>query len=226
MATLLSPKRTGRPCRNCGTTLKYSGYNCVECTRVRADARKATPQYRDYAKRYWMKKRHGITPEEFVEMLAGQGGVCGCCGANEPGNANGWVLDHDHATGETRSVLCHGCNIGLGAFRDSTERLAMAVAYLDSHQVKQSRTCKDERVAALRNIEPVPSNVNTSRSGSPCAVVARSGFCKRGHSMADAIVENRKSRPPSLRCRTCSNERRTALREERRIQSMSRKGLC
>jgi len=124
-------KRTGRPCRKCGGTERYGGsYSCVRCTNERSAARKGTPEYKRTAKVYWMRRRYGVTPEQVLAMLAGQGGRCGCCGAAEPGNKNGWCLDHDHATGRLRSVLCHGCNVGLGAFRDSPERLTQAAAYL------------------------------------------------------------------------------------------------
>lgn len=124
-------KRQGRPCSRCGGTERYGrSHSCVRCTNERSSARKDTPEYRATAKAYWMRKRYGITPEQMQEMLASQGSRCGCCGAVEPGNKNGWCVDHDHATGQLRAVLCHGCNVGLGAFRDSPERLRQATEYL------------------------------------------------------------------------------------------------
>lgn len=44
-----------------------------------------------------------------------------------------WVLDHCHDSEEFRGWLCHHCNVGLGAFNDTLERLKAAVKYLENH---------------------------------------------------------------------------------------------
>ena len=95
---------------------------------------KKTPEYKAQAKRYWMKKRYGLAPEDADLMLMAQGNVCASCGAEEAGNKNGWAIDHDHTTGAIRGVLCHGCNVGLGGFADSIEKLEAAIRYLRKHQ--------------------------------------------------------------------------------------------
>jgi hypothetical protein len=125
-------KRHGRPCKNCGTTLKYGGpgATCVECSARRSRARKFDPSFKEVARRQGLRKRYGLTPERVAEILASQVGRCASCGTDEPGNANGWAIDHDHATGAVRGILCHGCNVGLGAFRDSIDRLQRAIRYL------------------------------------------------------------------------------------------------
>jgi hypothetical protein len=54
----------------------------------------------------------------FHELLRGQGGACPICGkelllwpeVRPP------AVDHDHATGQVRGVLCHSCNLRVGWF--------------------------------------------------------------------------------------------------------------
>ena len=72
-------------------------------------------------------RRYGITPDEVAVRLAAQGGVCACCGDTPAGLGH---VDHDHATGAIRGVLCARCNIGIGYFLDRPERLRAAAAYL------------------------------------------------------------------------------------------------
>lgn len=40
------------------------------------------------------------------------------------------VVDHDHASGKIRGMLCRYCNLGLGHFKDSSELLRAAAKYL------------------------------------------------------------------------------------------------
>lgn len=75
----------------------------------------------------------GMTQEDYVFMLKAQGGTCAICGKINPTQTKKRLhIDHDHATGEVRGLLCHHCNAGLGAFKDSVEYLRLAIAYLSS----------------------------------------------------------------------------------------------
>lgn len=81
---------------------------------------------------YMIQRNYGITVEEYERMLADQGGVCAICGTSEasPGGKKAWAVDHDHATGEVRGILCNRCNTGIGQLGDDPDRLVSAAAYL------------------------------------------------------------------------------------------------
>jgi hypothetical protein len=108
---------------------------CKVCNRVRSRAyqqarRTSDP---DHVRRQRLS-RYGVTPEQFDQMLADQGGECAICGTDVPGGRGGFHVDHNHDSGAVRGLLCHACNVGIGHLGDSTTRLEAALAYLRSHE--------------------------------------------------------------------------------------------
>lgn len=84
-------------------------------------------------KRY--KERYGITYEQYKDMLKEQNHKCFLCGADEVDVTRSKLcVDHCHATGKIRKLLCHSCNCGLGHFNDDPEILKKAVAYLENNR--------------------------------------------------------------------------------------------
>lgn len=77
----------------------------------------------------WLK-RYGLTPGQFDARLVEQGGRCKICGTTEVPARGSFCVDHDHATGVVRGLLCAECNKGLGQFKDSPELLRAAIDYL------------------------------------------------------------------------------------------------
>lgn len=72
-------------------------------------------------------KSQGLTTAQYEAIVAEQGGICALCG-DKPERL---VVDHDHANGQFRGLICRGCNTGLGLFGDSIEGLRLAIAYLE-----------------------------------------------------------------------------------------------
>lgn len=74
-------------------------------------------------------KMYGLTLDTYEAMLDAQNGVCKICfRGNKDGRA--LAVDHNHATGKVRGLLCDRCNRGIGFLRDCAENLARAAAYL------------------------------------------------------------------------------------------------
>lgn len=74
-----------------------------------------------------MRTLYGIGVAQYDEMLTEQKGVCAVC--LEPSDKTLHV-DHDHATGRIRGLLCQRCNHGIGSMKDDPVRMLRAVRYL------------------------------------------------------------------------------------------------
>jgi len=78
-----------------------------------------------------LKSRYGITLEEYEAMAQKQRNVCAICDQPEKDRYKRRLcVDHNHATGEIRGLLCHMCNTGLGKFIDNPVLLNSAAQYL------------------------------------------------------------------------------------------------
>lgn len=78
-----------------------------------------------------IRTKYGITLEEYEERLNKQKYTCAICKTSDPGDGvRQFSVDHDHATGEVRGLLCRSCNSGLGHFKDNVNFLAVAIDYL------------------------------------------------------------------------------------------------
>jgi len=73
-------------------------------------------------------QKYGITPEQAVDMLAGQGWCCALC-ARELSRES-MNVDHCHTTGRVRGILCTRCNSALGALGDNPAGLFRALQYV------------------------------------------------------------------------------------------------
>lgn len=75
-----------------------------------------------------------VTIEEYLELLIRQENKCACCKKALSVNPREIQIDHwpgtDKCKETIRGVLCDKCNVGLGSFEDSIERLECAIQYL------------------------------------------------------------------------------------------------
>jgi len=75
--------------------------------------------------------KYKITIEQYEDLLKMQSGCCAICKADSPGGRwSAFHVDHDHANGRVRGLLCTNCNRGIGYLGDSSSRLVIAAAYL------------------------------------------------------------------------------------------------
>lgn len=79
----------------------------------------------------------GLTLQQWDMMLARQGGQCALCEHHHvAGHARkSLVVDHCHASGQIRGLLCHNCNRAIGLMHDDVQRLRFAAEYLEIFRV-------------------------------------------------------------------------------------------
>lgn len=127
-------------------TGKYRGV-CKACTSsdnlARYHNNGATKDAHWEAHKRYVLKKYGLTEESYQALWDNQRGLCAICEvAMEPWgerrgkgvNQNQAVIDHCHASGHVRGLLCNLCNSGLGKFRDNATALRKAANYLEGNQ--------------------------------------------------------------------------------------------
>jgi recombination endonuclease VII len=117
-------------------------------------------------------RSHGLSLQDYRAMFERQGKVCGIC--KTPGKP--LCVDHCHATGKVRGLLCRDCNLGLGNYKDNPVFTRAATAYLEaSRRDDGNRQGSDGE--ALDSIsrsrvqqEPAPSAGESTESRNTAAV--------------------------------------------------------
>ncbi|WP_394815256.1 endonuclease VII domain-containing protein [Prescottella equi] len=137
-----------RTCRVCSVSMSLDNFPLRDKSRGTRRNECSECQRKSHSERYQRNKdrhrnrnitsRFGITTEEYEAMLSAQCGVCAICGSPETsrhqsGTVRKLFIDHDHATGAVRGLLCMKCNAGIGQFKDDPALLAQAIQYLNQH---------------------------------------------------------------------------------------------
>lgn len=90
-----------------------------------------------YSRASKLKRKYGLSIEEYKDKLVSQGHACKICGAKTAQESNPnreFAVDHCHITGKVRGLLCIKCNTGIGMFNDNTELLISAYNYLKEYE--------------------------------------------------------------------------------------------
>lgn len=112
----------------CGhDTYNASSKQCQACYRKQ---RQPTRSLYERRREQSLKRRYGITLEDFDRMKAEQGGVCAICLKREAK-----VVDHDHKTGRVRGLLCGGCNGAIGILDEDFEGAMIYLGLKEAQKV-------------------------------------------------------------------------------------------
>jgi hypothetical protein len=97
------------------------------------------PSERKSKRDHHLKHRYGVTPEEYNCLLERQDGCCAVCRtpAEDCPKPQHWIatlcVDHCHATGTTRGLLCNSCNLMFKRGQSSAELYDAAGEYIRFH---------------------------------------------------------------------------------------------
>jgi hypothetical protein len=78
----------------------------------------------------WLRRNYGIGIGDYDSMYESQGGKCKICFLDKPYGRGGFHVDHCHASGVIRGLLCAKCNMMLGMANDDTQLLSRAIDYI------------------------------------------------------------------------------------------------
>jgi hypothetical protein len=157
---------------------------CKPCHNARG---RATLEKLGGSRTYHLKRRYGISAQDADVMLAAQRGLCAVCK-----KAPAEHVDHDHATGAVRALLCFNCNGGLGQFKDDPGLLHAAAYYVAVHTARQEVAAELESLrgaseAASRPGEPpVGSQRRPGTRGTSSRTTGRSSGARRRQSAGEA----------------------------------------
>ena len=131
LALLSIPYRVCKTCRRKrpDAEFRHDSHIFRSCESCRAEVQKRRDKRKD------LQRTFGMSLEDFERLFKAQNGVCAICCQKERirdvrGNVRQIGVDHDHASGRVRGLLCNACNRGVGFFGDNPERLEAAAAYL------------------------------------------------------------------------------------------------
>lgn len=140
-----------KTCRDCARALPLATFGaqttyCKPCHAHRSTAwrnankDKVNARNRDYyhrnrdrrlgSHRNWLlRTKYGITVDEYWAMRSDQQNCCAACGVDA---GDSWLeVDHCHANGHVRGLLCKGCNCAAGQAKDDPVRLRQIADYLE-----------------------------------------------------------------------------------------------
>ncbi len=111
--------------------------------KARAYRNNPVPVKEKAARWYWQgtnkirhrARKYGMSQEDFFVLLTAQNNACAICKEIPSGHGRDILaIDHDHATGKVRQLLCQSCNVVLGHIEKKGSVIFDAMKeYLASH---------------------------------------------------------------------------------------------
>jgi hypothetical protein len=111
---------------------KYSQSNKI-WRETNKEKLKSRVRYRDVDRNGELKRRYGISLEEYNNLLEEQNALCAICYCSVAENKKALFVDHNHTTNAVRGLLCHKCNTFLSLAKENIDILSSAILYIKKH---------------------------------------------------------------------------------------------
>lgn len=143
------PRARSLTCSKCGTVkvvISSGATRCPVCHNRRGrEYYRTNLVRRENQRRSYILRKYGISIEQLEDLLSQQEGSCAICrrpwqecvsakrSRYEARFLHHLCVDHDHATGRVRGLLCNACNTAIGMFEEDRSRFESAAEYLERH---------------------------------------------------------------------------------------------
>ena len=105
-------------------------YMKTEAFRISIEKHRATPYYKEMRPKHSLNYLYKMSSDQYEKMNLAQGGLCAIC-RKQNRNGNRLCVDHNHATGKVRALLCSSCNLVIGHAKENPEILREAIRYVE-----------------------------------------------------------------------------------------------
>lgn len=115
-------------CKNCSTK-KLAQWRHKNPIKSRNHVKKWQKENPEKYRNSQLKRKYGISIEEYNELLKNQNNVCAICEIHKPLELF-LCVDHNHKTSKIRGLLCSNCNVAIGLLKDNPIFFDKASIYL------------------------------------------------------------------------------------------------
>lgn len=109
-----------------------SKHRTVNLAYARSDRGRELMRLNNLRRKYWPHLTNEECRVKYATLLKEQNDSCGLCGEHKSTNRFNLAVDHCHATGKSRGLLCNKCN-RFEVGRHTLKTAEMLVAYLKKH---------------------------------------------------------------------------------------------